>query len=810
MSGNLINTLQQLQRVAAEMDVAPLMRLQLSNMENNLTHRQFYLPIVGQFSAGKSHFINNLLDRDLLPTKTTETTSFLTTIRYGEQEQLKVKTVSGDEAVYEVSLAKELNHQNIRSGVLGEQLAEIELDDISVLDITLNNPLLVNGLVLVDTPGINTLLTAHESITYDFLPAAQAFIYVSGHQPSLSDINFLQCINQFGLEVFFVRTRLDEINQHEEDLSSVIEADCQILAQAVDTQQHYFAISNKLENPQWQAHFTQLRERIATYFARDVQSALEQAINGKIQHIVTELRVQLEHKAKIIQLDYQGEPEQLAADLAQLEQALTLSQNDEALIKERLEQEFALVKRETQRELGRMKTQVESAFNQTLSAAAWVDSPLKVKDFADQCVKKLAADINQHVCSRLTQSVALIYQQRKAQLTEVASISERLPLNAFSLDIALPTLADIESKTDEVLQAVSLQLSSLEQESMLLDESTAKLETDRQLISSEYERLTSDMADSKTELTQLEYVPQYVTTPGDLSVSDACSKLGFAIDLAIMFMPTPAGPAKAVVNTSKAANAVKKAKQGASILDKTKKAIEKYKPVVQQGAAGVRKAKQQAEQSAQSLANSQHRQEQELGHVMLNSLQLLEAEYWMRKLGEQFDRPPMTRLDLDHLRQFETLRAHAEQEMQAKVQKQLDALSSRGLLNEKIAYEQKKKELLLQRKAELEMEMAQLKEQAMQQQVTQQRQAQCHFYCQQMSGMLSDYMSLVDAELDEIIEAFMVKLSLSVTLDSQECIGTLNDQIAQLKGNQLLSEQEKQQQLAIIAAWANELDALNV
>ena len=43
-------------------------------------------PLIGQFSSGKSATINHLLGRDLLPTKSIETTAFATFISYSESE----------------------------------------------------------------------------------------------------------------------------------------------------------------------------------------------------------------------------------------------------------------------------------------------------------------------------------------------------------------------------------------------------------------------------------------------------------------------------------------------------------------------------------------------------------------------------------------------------------------------------------------------------------------------------------------------------------------------------------------------------
>lgn len=43
------------------------------------------MAFIGQFSAGKSYLINNLLERKLLPQGITETTPLLTYIRYNDE-----------------------------------------------------------------------------------------------------------------------------------------------------------------------------------------------------------------------------------------------------------------------------------------------------------------------------------------------------------------------------------------------------------------------------------------------------------------------------------------------------------------------------------------------------------------------------------------------------------------------------------------------------------------------------------------------------------------------------------------------------
>jgi len=817
MNNALIESLETIKSIAYDIGAVPQVRMQIENLQSSLENQQFYLPIVGQFSSGKSHFINNLLDRDLLPTKTTETTSFLTTILFSEQEVLIVKTVDGQEVVLDIVMTKCLNQQNISSGELHDQLKGINIDEIKSLEIKLNNTLLKEGLVLVDTPGINTLHTTHETMTYEFLPVAQAFLYVSSSQPSASDLNFLQHIKNFGLDVIFIRTRMDEINQIEEPLEQVISEDCDILQQAIDTESHYFAISNIIENPIWNERFLLTKAFLKDYFAIDVKNALQRSVNQKIMALKDDFRSQLEQMTQLIKFEYSGDPEQFGIDVKQLTIELELQKKDSKLLKEALENEFKLVKREAVRELDQVKVQAVADYRKTLLMAPWIDCPERVRGYSDQCAKSLAESINNRVTERLSKSVEQIYRQRNEQWSTVDSMSDRLLIDGFSLKLTTPTLDEVITKSDDALLAISRQLDNITTQEAELSGNVSELSKNVQFTGQELAELKGDVDLSKDAVNQLQYNPQYIVESGDSSFSKAFSMLGQAVDVAIMFMPTPAAPVKATLNAKKMVGFAKTAKKAMTVAQKTsqiihmtKEAIDKYKPIVHKGVNDVQKLKEKAHEEANKLANSENEAEKNIGQVALDSLQLLEAEFWMRKLGENFDEPSRKRIDQQHYQQFEELRVRAEQEMQGKVQKQLTKLRSMGLLNEKVAYESKKQELLVQRKIELELELNTAKDKSEREKKAHQRAEFSEFYSEQIAQTFTDYIELIKASSDSIIEEFMIKLSVCVMMDSEDKIKEIQGKITELNSVLEMSEQEKEKKITQINVISDQLEALSV
>lgn len=100
--------------------------------------------ITGQFSAGKSTFLNALLSRNILPTGITPVTSKVNFINYGEEYKLKITYKSGAEEYYSIDAIAEFTDQR-----------KEELEEVKYL--TLYAPMdILRDISFVDTPGLNS------------------------------------------------------------------------------------------------------------------------------------------------------------------------------------------------------------------------------------------------------------------------------------------------------------------------------------------------------------------------------------------------------------------------------------------------------------------------------------------------------------------------------------------------------------------------------------------------------------------------------------------------------------------------------
>jgi GTP-binding protein EngB required for normal cell division len=100
--------------------------------------------ITGQFSSGKSTFLNALLSRSILPTGITPVTSKVNFINYGEEYKLKITYNSGTQEYAPIEAIADFTDQR-----------EHEMNDIKYL--TLFAPMdILKDISFVDTPGLNS------------------------------------------------------------------------------------------------------------------------------------------------------------------------------------------------------------------------------------------------------------------------------------------------------------------------------------------------------------------------------------------------------------------------------------------------------------------------------------------------------------------------------------------------------------------------------------------------------------------------------------------------------------------------------
>jgi len=122
--------------------------------------------ITGQFSSGKSTFLNALLAKNILPTGITPVTSKVNYIRYGDDLKIKVKYKDGRDEYHDIEHISRFTDQRKR------------VENIEYL--TLYSPLnMLKDIVFVDTPGLNSLASGDTQTTVRVLNEVDGIIWLT-------------------------------------------------------------------------------------------------------------------------------------------------------------------------------------------------------------------------------------------------------------------------------------------------------------------------------------------------------------------------------------------------------------------------------------------------------------------------------------------------------------------------------------------------------------------------------------------------------------------------------------------------------
>jgi small GTP-binding protein len=132
-----------------------------------LEEERFHLVVLGEFNHGKTTFVNALLGESVLPMGVTPTTAVIHHIEHGPTAALTAVTANGEEKPVALS--------DLQRYVVGGDAAR---DEVRYVELAYPSPLLEEGLVLVDTPGVNDLNHQRAEITYGYIPRSDAVIFL--------------------------------------------------------------------------------------------------------------------------------------------------------------------------------------------------------------------------------------------------------------------------------------------------------------------------------------------------------------------------------------------------------------------------------------------------------------------------------------------------------------------------------------------------------------------------------------------------------------------------------------------------------
>ena len=171
--------------------------------------------VMGEYSVGKSTFINALLGQPLLPAGEGVTTGTITWLRYGEAQRMRV--VFRDGRIEEFSSLKPVDDL-VRETAEGEAARTIRH-----VEVFLHAPIL-GHISIVDTPGLNAPFPEHRETTEQFLEEADAVLFLFNVETAgrSTEAEFLGKVRQHSRKAVAVVNQIDLVPKDEAE--EVIEA----------------------------------------------------------------------------------------------------------------------------------------------------------------------------------------------------------------------------------------------------------------------------------------------------------------------------------------------------------------------------------------------------------------------------------------------------------------------------------------------------------------------------------------------------------------------------------------------------------
>ncbi len=605
----------------------------LKTCEKHLDDAGYIVAFMGQFSAGKSCLINNILNRKLLPVHVTETTALITYILYSENEYAVLEKNDGSSEKITIEESMKL----WQNGELKENLK-----NVAAIYLFINSDILENGLVIADTPGINTIIESHIEKTVNLLESAGRIIYVMSKSLTQSDTGFLKCIRDNGIDITFVRTHMDLLNEDEENLNNTVKADKTDLKAFSDDSIFYVS---SLETSKYHDKIQDLTQHISKSLAADIKENIEISIDKRIKKTAEGFIEPLNERKKI------------AEDFIKSEKAEYDTQKDKT--EEIISKLYEVLDKNKKSASDKVNTLSEEAktvlSNSIKSVLNRFSEKIQNTDFvhlSGSFVSSLENDLKEAFLLLREEYIScfdrFIKKDKESIMAECGNNIIGISIDEFFPD-------DIKS-SDDMFQNLNSQILSLEkiQESLNseIEECSKKIENaDEQIISVD-EKKQSLIKAREMILNELsnygEYVERYKIVQGDHKNENKLRNIGKKFDTVLEFITEE--PAKAIVSK------IKESRESDEDSDK----IDSYMDIAKTISVYKKSNTDRSNSDFMLLDNEVY--EGESGRLYLekklkenkaNFSDYLSVEYHLGKIGKKFDTPDRVVIDEEWARKYE-------------------------------------------------------------------------------------------------------------------------------------------------------------
>lgn len=610
---------------------------------------QSIIVVTGEFSSGKSSFINCYLNKpDFLPYGKTECTPILIDISEGQEESIEVRTVDG--VISNVEYTKEKIYELAKYDVNN-------INNILSINIPIQNSGLPKGVHLIDTPGTNTVLKEHEEITNYIIKKADAVLYLFNKVVSQTDINHIVNIMQYTKNIIFVLTHADEVdNKTGEKYTDgrieelINEAKKEISKKTgVEIDDLLMCSVGSVDGFEKRNSIDLIKELIESYVKTQTEEKRKKIAVAKIESIIKAAIDNYSFKREILQKDSLLRSGELERKIQKYEREQEVCEREHTNMVAEIERNINIQEECCRSELYRLLGEEKESLSNSLNSLNYNEREIEKK--AEQMNANISSVLRKRIEEAVNSVSSRAYSEANNNLKNmVDQFAVSMPITITAPEIKdlddsrlVAKLVSVEKKIEANIKELSdLKANSKEQEI---------LDLERQI--REYEIQKENVRDKLLQLGA--YKPEFTTyeNEGGGNAGKITGRvIGEIADIALLIW-NPAGAmsdaakgagkaAKVASETAKVVNAADKAKDAATIFRYVKNAASK----ATETGKDIKQKKDKADKVAKTIKKVDAGRRVIIEKVQENAeadgvdemsvstmLDMLSIGYWTEKLG---------------------------------------------------------------------------------------------------------------------------------------------------------------------------------
>lgn len=333
LKDELLTALRDVARLADETGMQTLTSELLRERIPKLEEERFVLVVLGEFNHGKSTFVNALLGASVLPAGITPTTATINHLVYADKPCAKAVLLDETQRVVD---PKALSEWVTIEGSKAEKVRYVEVGWPA--------DILRDRVTLVDTPGVNDINEARAEITYNYIPRADAVLFLLDSSQVLkqSERSFLEqrILRRSRDKLLFVIGKADLLSPEERaEATRYVRDNLQPL---LGTEPMIFPVSARLQlaGRSDESGIPELKSYLARYLSNERGRVLLDNASSDGQRLCAYLRQNLGIKARSLTLTL----EELEARIARVQKELSGKQQTMRQLQARIVAESDAIK----------------------------------------------------------------------------------------------------------------------------------------------------------------------------------------------------------------------------------------------------------------------------------------------------------------------------------------------------------------------------------------------------------------------------------------------------------------------------------